>query len=129
MRALNLRRASAQDQTPANVSQIVNLINDAYRWSEAELWIDHKERTNTLEIDALIESDMIILAHSNDEIAGMAKIEKVAPNVGGFGMLSTDPNSLGKGIDQALVNTAETWARGSGYQEVEIKVVRGEPPN
>ena len=82
-----------------------------------------------MEIDTLIESGMIILAHSNDEIAGMARIEKVAPNVGGFGMLSTDPNSLGKGIGQALVRAAETWARGSGYQEVEIKVVRGEPPN
>ena len=91
MTALNLCRACAQDQAPATVLQIVNLIKDAYRWSEAELWIDHKERTNTLEIDALIESGMIILAHANDDIAGMAKIEEVAPNVGGFGMLSTDP--------------------------------------
>ena len=62
MTALNLRRASEQDQTPANVSQIVNLINDAYRWSETELWVDHKEHTDTLKIDALNESGMIILA-------------------------------------------------------------------
>ena len=96
MTALNLIRASAQDQTPANVSQVVNLINDAYRWSETELWVDHKERTNTLEIDALIESGMIILAHSNDDIVGVAKIEEVAPNVGGFGILSTDPIALAK---------------------------------
>ena len=107
MTALNLRRASAQDQKPATVSRIGNLINDAYRWSEAELWVDHKERTNTLEIDALIESGMIILAHANDDIAGMAKIEEVASDVGWFGMLSTDPNSLGKGIGQALGNAAE----------------------
>ena len=60
-----------------------------------------------MEIDALIESGMIILAHSNDDIAGLAKIEKVAPEVGWFGMLSTDPNSLGKVISQALVNAAE----------------------
>ena len=45
MTALKLRHASTQDQTPATVSRIVNLINDAYRWSEAELWGDHKERT------------------------------------------------------------------------------------
>ena len=62
MTALKLRHASTQDQTPATVSRIVNLINDAYRWSEAELWVDHKERTNALEITALIESGMIILA-------------------------------------------------------------------
>ena len=91
MTALHLRRASAQDQKPATVSRIGNLINDAYRWSQAELWVDHKERTDTLEINVLIESGMIILAHANDDIAGMAKIEEVAPNVGGFGMLSTDP--------------------------------------
>ena len=117
MTALNLRRASEQDQTPANVSQIANLINDAYRWSETELWVDHKERTNTLEIDTLIESGMIILAHSNHDIVSVTKIEEVAPNIGGFGMLSTDPNSLGKGIGQALVNAAETWTRGSGNRD------------
>ena len=107
MTALNLRRACAQDQAPATVLQIVNLIKDAYRWSEAELWVDHKERTDTLEINVLIESGMIILAHSNDDIAGVAKIEEVASDVGWFGMLSTDPNSLGKGIGQALGNAAE----------------------
>tara|TARA_B100000676_G_scaffold180121_1_gene176864 strand:+ start:264 stop:407 length:144 start_codon:yes stop_codon:yes gene_type:complete len=47
MTALNLRRACAQDKEPATVLRIVNLIKDAYRWSEAELWVDHKERTDT----------------------------------------------------------------------------------
>ena len=59
----------------------------------------------------------------------MAKIEEVAPDVGRFGMLSNDSNSLGTGIGQALVNAAETWARDAGYQEIEIEIVRGDPPN
>ncbi len=129
MTALKLRHASTQDQTPVTVSRIVNLINEAYHWSEAELWVDHKERTNALEITALIESGMIILATSNDDIDGVAKVEEVAPDIGGFGMLSTNPNSLGQGIGQALVNAAETWARDAGYQEIEIEIVRGDPPN
>ena len=59
----------------------------------------------------------------------MAKIEEVAPDVGRFGMLSNDPNSLGTGIGQALVNAAESWAWDAGYQEIEIEIVRGDPPN
>ena len=75
-------RLHAGPDAGQRVARIVNLINDAYRWSEAEWWVNHKERTNNLKIDALIESGMIILAHSNDDIAGVAKIEEVAPEVG-----------------------------------------------
>lgn len=129
MTAPVLRRASLQDRTSANVARIVALINDAYRWSEAEQWVENKNRTNVGEINNLIESEMMILAYYNNDLAGVIKISEVAPTIGGFGMLATDPHSLSRGIGRALVETAETWARNAKYEEMEIEIVRGDPPN
>ncbi len=74
--------------------QIVNLINVAYHWSEAELWVGHKELTNALEIHALLESGVIILTFHDNDVAGVTKIEKMAPYVGGCSMLSANPTVL-----------------------------------
>ena len=44
--ALIIRRADTSDAaTPETVERIVSIINEAYRWSEAEQWTDDKTRT------------------------------------------------------------------------------------
>ena len=129
MTAPTLRHVSPKDATDTSVGRITNLINEAYQWSEAELWIKDKERTNTMEIKSLFENRMIILAYIEDAISGAVKIEEITPEVSGFSMLSAAMENMGRGVGRALVAAAERWARNSGYQKMEIEIVRSDPPN
>lgn len=127
---LIIRRSDARDaKTPETVARIVAIVNEAYHWSEAEQWTDEKTRTDMAEIGLLLANQKMLLAYVEDILAGVVKIEKVTTGIGGFGMLATDPDGLRKGVGRALVVEAETWAREMGLVEMEIEIVRTEPPN
>ena len=128
--ALIIRRADTSDAaTPETVERIVAIINEAYRWSEAEQWTDEKTRTEHAEVSLLLTNQKMLLAYTDNTLAGVVKIEEIAPGIGGLGMLATDPDGLKKGVGRALVAEAEAWGRSMGFAEMEIEIVRAESPN
>lgn len=127
---LLIRPATAADaEDLSRAEAVTRLINEAYRWSEAELWIDEKERTDIEEVSALIAAGKLLLGFTDEALIGVVKVEKLAPDLGSFGMLATDANALQRGTGRALVTSAEDWARKSGLSEMEIEIVRAETPN
>ena len=127
---LIIRRSHARDaEMPETVAHIVAIINEAYRWSEAEQWTDEKTRTDTAEIGLLLANRKMLLAYAEDTLAGVVKIEEIATGIGGFGMLAVDPDGLRTGVGRALVAEAEAWARTMGFTEMEIEIVHAETPN
>ncbi len=128
--ALIIRRADTSDAaTPETVERIVAIINEAYRWSEAEQWTEEKTRTEHAEVSLLLTNQKMLLAYADNTLAGVVKIEEIAPGIGGFGMLATDPDGLKKGVGRALVAEAEAWGRAMRFAEMEIEIVRAESPN
>lgn len=125
-----IRRSTKDDaHTPEIVGRLVNIINEAYRWSEAEQWTREKERTNAAEIAELLSAGSMLLAFIGETIVGVVKIEQKDRDMGGFGMLATDPDGLGQGTGRALVAEAETWGREMNLSAMEIEIVRAEQPN
>jgi len=111
------------------VARIVGIINQAYFWSEAEQWIADKERTNNAEIEALLAAGELLLAFAADELSGVVAIKLRDPTLAEFGMLASASESRSTGIGGSLVDAAEDWARGQGRSQMEIEIVRAEPPN
>ena len=53
-------------------------------------------RTEHAEVSLLITNQKMLLAYADNTLAGVVKIEKTAPGVGGVNLLATDPDGLEK---------------------------------
>lgn len=127
---ISIRVSDAGDAgCETTVSRIVELINEAYRWSEAEQWTHAKERTDSVEIRDLLDAGALFLAKQGETLAGVVKVEERSPGIGGFGMLATSSEILNQGIGGALVSAAENWMRKRKISEIEIEIVHAERPN
>ena len=49
----------------------------------------------------------MLFAYADNTLAGVVKIEEIAPGICGFGMLATDPDGLKKGVSRALMAEAK----------------------
>jgi ribosomal protein S18 acetylase RimI-like enzyme len=134
---MNLRFRKA---TPADVPQIVALVNAAYRGDESRKgWTTEAElldgvRTYAGEISTLIAADgsMILLAVDEDTIVATVHLQRVAneESVAAFlGMFAVQPRGQARGIGKAMmaeseVRVYEEW--GAAKMLMDVITVRTE---
>lgn len=124
MTDLIIRRATADDNTPERVYQLVSLINDIYATEEAGMW---KETTGGRvvadEISAYLENQQLFFAFAQDELVGSVKIDVIDEEIMEFGMLVANPEFRGMGIGRELVKTVENHARATGFKKMMLELL------
>lgn len=121
-----VRTELLSDPTLLELTDLVQLINDVYDVAEANMWKTTGVRTNLKELQDLVSSRHLIVARcesNNDEICGCVKLERIDDATGGFGMLVVAPQHRGLRIGNKLVEAAENWARGEGYQTMQLTLL------
>ncbi len=114
---MRFRRAA-----PADVDELVGLINDAYRrdggWT-TEAHLLGGQRTDPAAVSDLL--DTLIVAHEDDVLLGCCALDER----GYFGTFAVRQDTQGKGIGAALLAEAERRAGDAGLEHVEMTVLAG----
>lgn len=112
---------SAEDAQ--TVACIAELINCAYRVSEAGLWTEGTLRTDDREVADLIRLGEIVSARSGDLLVGAIRVHQLDADTAGLGMLAASASHRGQGIGTRLVDFAEHWALGRGLATMQLEVL------
>ncbi len=109
--------------TPADIPELVRVINAAYR---VEDFFVTGDRTSTAEVGERLSRPgagfLVVDAPGAAGLAGAVFVE-CRGALGYFGMLSVDPARQGAGLGRRLVAAAEERCRKEGCRSVEIEVV------
>jgi ribosomal protein S18 acetylase RimI-like enzyme len=110
---------------PADVDDLVVLVNDAYRreggWTtEAHLLAG--QRTDAAAVSELL--DTLVLAHEAGQVLGCCSLT-VVDDHGYFGTFAVRQDTQGKGVGAALLAEAERRAAEAGLAYVEMTVLAG----
>lgn len=112
--------------TPADVAEIVRVINLAY---QVEVTMFHGERTSEAEVIERLgrpNGAFLVLddstATTRTRLTGAVYVE-TRENRGYFAMLSVDPTHQGRGLGRTLVGAAEAHCRDAGCRVMDIDVV------
>ena len=115
--------ATPREATPADVAELVRVINLAYR---VEDFFIHGDRTDAADIERRLASQdagfLVIDADASGRLAAAVYVELRGP-VGYFGLLSVDPAWQRRGMARRLVEAVERSCRDRGCREAEIDVV------
>jgi GNAT superfamily N-acetyltransferase len=103
--------------------EIVELINRVYRDAEKGLWLDGYERTDDREIAALTAAGELAVARLGGRLVGVVRVQRIADDMGEFGMLVASPEHRGLGIGRDLVAFAEGWARRQGLARMQLELL------
>lgn len=110
---------------PADVDDLVRLINDAYRreggWT-SESHLLGGQRTDAAAVSEAL--DTLVLAHEHDEVLGCCSIT-LADDHGYFGTFAVRQDTQGKGVGAALLAEAERRCSAAGLAYVEMTVLAG----
>ncbi|MBO0724942.1 MAG: GNAT family N-acetyltransferase [Blastocatellia bacterium] len=106
-----------------NIKRLSDLINEVYDEAESGMWKRKGARTNPAEIERLLRAQALILAEIDGAIVGSVNINLMRDGIGEFGMLVADLNHRGKGIGSALVDRAESWARGMACRTMRLELL------
>ncbi|GAB1315352.1 hypothetical protein MFIFM68171_05562 [Madurella fahalii] len=118
----------------AFVTYLTNLINTAYRSSEAEFWQPGKfTRCSAAELSSYIQSSQIVVAwqcgssHTDPaDLVGCVRLQMLDGSTAACGMLVCDPAARGTGVGRGLVTFAEEWAKGRGAEQMQVEVIVGD---
>lgn len=109
--------------TPADISELVRVINNAYRIED--FFVDG-DRTNTDDVTSRMETPgacfMVIDSPDMGSLAAGVWVD-VHENRGHFAVLSVDPEFQGKGLARVLVDAVEAHCRKVGCEWLDIEVV------
>ena len=107
----------------AFVAQIVTLVNRVYADAEKGLWLDGTDRTDTDEVAAVIGDGQLAVARLDGRLVGAVRIQRLAEDLGEFGMLVASPEDRGIGIGRELVAFAERWAREQHLGRMQLELL------
>jgi len=111
------------DVDPAQAEAIAGLVNQAYAESERGLWVAGTQRTDAREVATVAEAGELAVAHLNDRLVGVIRIQQLGPELAEFGMLATDPAVRGRGVGRDLVRFAENTCRSRGSAKMQLKLL------
>lgn len=102
------------------------MVNEVYAEAERGLWRDGADRTSATELAELTAAGRIVVASVDDEVIGCVRVDRLANDLGEFGMLAADPRRRGAGIGRELVRFAErtSLAEGCARMQLELLVPR-----
>ena len=110
---------------PADVDDLVRLINEAYRgeggWT-SESHLLGGQRTDAAAVSELL--DTLVLAHDDDQLLGCCSIT-LADDHGYFGTFAVRQDTQGRGVGAALLAEAERRCAEAGLAHVEMTVLAG----
>ncbi|MYW91486.1 GNAT family N-acetyltransferase [Amycolatopsis rubida] len=111
----------------ALVALLTDLVNTVYAKAEAGLWAGPADRTNAGEMAGLVRAGEIAVARIDEAVVGSVRIQRLAEDLGEFGLLAASPQVRGAGIGRELVRFAERHCRGQGCtrMQLELLVPRG----
>jgi GNAT superfamily N-acetyltransferase len=106
------------------VEALVGLVNAVYAVAEDGLWEDGRCRTDTDEVQLLIEAGEIVVARSADgTLAGIVRVHDVGRDAAEFGMLATAPAFRGTGVGRALIEFVEQRSREQGREAMQLELL------
>jgi ribosomal protein S18 acetylase RimI-like enzyme len=123
--------SSVSPATIADLHQLVQLVNRAYRgeaakkgWTHEADLIDGTVRTDASSIRQSIENPnaVILKFAEGGKILGCVYLEK-QEDLLYLGMLSVDPEIQAKGIGKKLLHAAEVHARNTGCTSIRMTVI------
>ncbi len=117
---ISLKIASFND---INIAALVNMINAVYRNAEDEIWQKEHLRVSTERLTEIIEKQELLIAVSNNEIAGCIHLEPVNNKLYKFKMLVANPKYKGTGIGSKLVKFAEETALYNGASTMQLELL------
>ena len=121
MIGIKLRVAEQSDELKAE--WLAQLINQVYKVSEGNIWVDDYQRTSKEQLFELIRTNQLLLAIHQHKIIGCVWVEKVNNTTYKFKMLVTDPEYKGKGVGTLLVSYAEEEAIRRGAYKMQLELL------
>lgn len=97
--------------TETEIKNLYNLMINAYAQTESEIWSENYKRLSLEEYEQVLQNGDVYIALEDNLIVGSISVYHVTDDTFGFGLLNTDFDQLGKGIDSLLVSAAEEHAR------------------
>ncbi|WP_249998568.1 GNAT family N-acetyltransferase [Actinoplanes sp. M2I2] len=105
------------------VTEVTELVNQAYRDGEKGLWKDGVGRTTPAEVRALAEAGELVVARSHGTVVGALRLHRLGPGQAGLGMLASRSRRKGAGVGTALVDHAEAWAAGENLTTMQLEIL------
>jgi GNAT superfamily N-acetyltransferase len=105
------------------IQRLSDLINEVYDDAESGMWKRQGTRTDPAEVERLLRGRALILAEIDGQLVGSVNVNLMGDGVGEFGMLVADLNHRGNGIGSALVDRAESWARGMACHTMRLELL------
>lgn len=117
--------------THRDVAALHALVERAYRGDSARAGWTHEadlldgQRTDPAALHAIIDDprQTILIAVTDDDIAGCVQLSRVDAATAYLGMLTVEPAGQGAGLGKALIAAAEARARADGATRVEMTVI------
>lgn len=119
---------SLQEATPADLPDVVALMNAAYReappgWaSESDLLGGQRTDPVTLAGD-VADGTRLLLHRSDGVLLASVQLREAVPGRWYLGGLTIAPAHQGAGLGHAVLHAAETWLRARGGDTVEMTVI------
>ena len=110
--------------TRADIPQIVDLVNVAFRMAEG--FFVEGDRTNPAQIKAMFETGMFLLGDVSGELAACVYLELRGERAY-FGLLSVAPSHQRQGVGRAMVDEVERRAKDAGCGVMDILTVNVRP--
>ncbi|UKD56176.1 GNAT family N-acetyltransferase [Amycolatopsis sp. FU40] len=107
----------------ALVALLTDLVNTVYAKAEAGLWAGSADRTNAGEMAGLVRTGEIAVARIGEAVVGSVRIQRLADDLGEFGLLAASPEVRGAGIGRELVRFAERHCRELGCARMQLELL------
>ncbi len=118
---IELRIATAIDKQ--RVDFLVVMINEVYKETEGNIWIDDYQRISKEQLIKAICDKELLLAVNNQTIYGCAHLLRLNNLAYKFKMLVANPKYKGTGIGSKLVTYVEQTALGKGASIMQLELL------
>ncbi len=105
------------------VTTLTDLTNAVYAKAEKGLWIGDTDRTDPAEVAGFVRAGEIAVARLDGAVAGSVRIQRLAADLGEFGMLVAAPAVRGTGVGRELVRFAEEHSRAAGCTRMQLELL------
>ncbi len=106
------------------IQELTDIINEAYYWSEYQMWKNDYLRIDPAEVAELLHRGEMIVMLYNDVIIATVTLKYLSKHIATFGLLAVAKQHLGKGYGSQLISFAEEKAKHTGHHLMECEIVR-----
>ena len=107
----------------ALMTALSTMVNAVYAEAERGLWREGMARTSATELAELTTEGRIAVATVDGEAVGCVRVDRLADDLGEFGMLAADPRCRGAGVGRELVRFAEQTSLAEGCERMQLELL------